>query len=165
MRSLPAMVLACLIPLGLVGQQTAPLPPKPDSLAPRPDSLLLGTFQDDYGIRYRITPTTWVQLPGTTYQVERWVPGERYLIARNDSTNRRAAGRWTRIDWVLLTDMAPWQWGFCLSAWEAPTAAAAESVRVARPDTPRTGCNGFPYSRMRRISPDSLDRPAARTPA
>ncbi len=153
MRTLLMAISCLLLPAGAVGQR--PVAP------PTIDSLMLGTFQDDYGIRYRITSTTWVQLPGTTYQVERVVPGERYLLARNDSTNRRAPGRWTRIDWVLLTDMAPWQWGFCLSAWEAPTAAAAESVRVARPETPRTGCNGYPYSRMRRIPPDSLDRPAA----
>ncbi len=146
-------LLLCLLLLPAVA--VAQRPASPPAV---PDSLLIGTFQDDYGIRYRITPTAWVQLPGTTYRVELWVPGERYLIARNDSTNRHAAGLWTRIDWVLLTDMAPWQWAFCLAAWEAPTAAAAESVRVARPDTPRTGCNGYPYSRMRRISPDSVGK-------
>jgi hypothetical protein len=38
-----------------------------------------------------------------------------------------------------------------LSAYQAPTADSAEATRIARPDTPRTGCNGYPFSRMQRV--------------
>jgi hypothetical protein len=86
------------------------------------------------------------------YHIVRWVPERHYLIARNDSANRSAPGRWTRIDWLPLGGMPPYEWGFCFSAYAAPSAAAAESVTVARPETPRTGCNGYPYTRMRRIA-------------
>jgi hypothetical protein len=115
-----------------------------------PPMLLLGEFVDDYGIKYRIGERTWLQLPSARYHIVKWATAGRYLIARNDSANKSDGGLWTRIDWLKLDGMAPYEWGFCLSAYNAPTAAAAESVSVARRDTPRTGCNGFPFSRMRR---------------
>ena len=37
-----------------------------------------------------------------------------------------------------------------LSAWDAKTQADAERADIARRDTPKTGCNGYPFSRMRR---------------
>lgn len=115
-----------------------------------PPALLLGSFVDDYGIVYRVSEHEWVQLPDARYLISRWKPDARYLIARNDTSNPSDGGLWTRIDWVRLTGMAPYEWAFCLSAYAAPSAAAAESTRVARPESPRTGCNGHPFSRMRR---------------
>ena len=47
--------------------------------------------------------------------------------------------------------MPPYKWAFCLSAWEAATQADAERADIARRDTPKTGCNGYPFSRMRRV--------------
>jgi hypothetical protein len=111
---------------------------------------VLGNFVDDYDNSFTITPTEWTQLPHGRFHIVRWDPIGRYLIALNDSANTSAGGKWTRIDWVELTGMPPYAWAFCLSAYDAPTAAAAESVTIARPETPRTGCNGFPFSRMRR---------------
>ena len=111
---------------------------------------LLGDFLDDYGARYRITPTEWTQLPRGRYHVLKWNVAGQYLIARNDSANASDAGLWTRIDWVTLQGMPPYRWGFCYSAYRAPSAAVAETVSVARRETPRTGCNGFPFSRMKR---------------
>lgn len=114
-------------------------------------AFLLGAFQDDYGEGHTITTTEWLQQPSNRYHIVRWVPDRQFLIARNDSANRGAPGRWTRIDWVRLSGMAPYDWGFCFSAYEAPSASAAESTTVAKPETPRTGCNGYPYTRMRPI--------------
>lgn len=120
-------------------------------------AFLLGSFVDDYDNRYAISADVWLQHPGTRYHVTEWNPAERYLIARNagnDAGNDSNTYLWTRIDWVELDGMAPYSWAFCYSAFDAPSAAAAEATRVARPETPRTGCNGYPYSRMRRA--DSL---------
>lgn len=121
-----------------------------------PDSLVLGRFEDDYGIQYEISDSLWFQAPGARYHIVRWNAAEQFLIARNDSANATDGGRWTRIDWMRLEGMAPWDWGFCLATWNAPNASAAESTRVADRSTPRTGCNGFPFSRM---------KPAAGPPA
>ena len=46
-----------------------------------------------------------------------------------------------------------------LTAYEAPTADSAEATRTARPETPRTGCNGYPYSRMKRAVFPGPDQP------
>ena len=125
------------------------------SHAPReaatPPSMLLGDFVDDYGIGHRIDANEWLQRPDTRYRVVAWHTDAQYLIAQNDATNRSDAGRWTRIDWIALPGMPPYTWAFCLSAWEAATQADAERADIARRDTPKTGCNGYPFSRMRRV--------------
>jgi hypothetical protein len=120
--------------------------PAKQSLAPASQ---IGEFLDDYGERYRITATEWTQLPRARYHILKWNVAGQYLIARNDSANASDAGLWTRIDWVDLPGMPPYRWGFCYSAYRAPSAAVAETVSVARRETPRTGCNGFPFSRMK----------------
>ena len=116
-----------------------------------PDTLVLGEFQDDYGGRHTVSATEWVQHPRANYRIVSWRPDAQYLIAQNDQANASDPGLWTRIDWLRLSGMPPYEWGFCFSAYKAPTAAAAESTMVAKRDTPRTGCNGFPFSRMKRV--------------
>jgi len=116
-----------------------------------PPAVLLGDFVDDYGNQFTITRDGWTQAPHGRFRIVKWAPGADYLIAQNDSANTHAPGKWTRIDWVMLEGMPPYEWAFCLSAYEAPTADSAEAMRVARPSTPRTGCNGYPYSRMKRV--------------
>jgi hypothetical protein len=92
-------------------------------------------------------------MPHGRFHIRTWHSDKGYLIAQNDTTNRYAPGKWTRIDWVKLEGMPPWEWAFCLTAYEASTADSAEATRVAHPETPRTGCNGYPYSRMKRVVP------------
>ena len=117
-----------------------------------PPALLLGEFVDDYGIAHRIDAQQWLQRPDTRYQVIAWHPEAQYLIARNAADNRSDPGRWTRIDWLVLPGMPPYEWAFCLSAYDAPTRADAERADITRRDTPKTGCNGYPFSRMRRAA-------------
>lgn len=132
-------------------------PPVPPT-SPAVPQELLGEFIDDYGDRFTITATEWAQHSDSSYQVSaryhvaRWNAAGQYLIAQNDSANPSARGRWTRIDWLPLPGMAPYTWGFCLSAYDAPDEAAAEATSVARRDIPKTGCNGYPFSRMRRLT-------------
>jgi hypothetical protein len=119
----------------------------------------LGSFVDDYGSRYTISRLEWAHLPGTRYRIVRWdVPGQ-FALAQNDLANPADGGLWTRIDWLPLSGMPPYEWAYCYSAYNAAGLAVAESVSVARRATPRTGCNGFPFSRMRRI-PTDTPRPA-----
>lgn len=117
-----------------------------------PPALVLGDFVDDYGIAHRITAEEWRQLPDTRYRVVRWDARGQYLIARNDAANAADPGLWTRIDWMALPGMPPYAWAFCLSAYAAKTQADVEGTRIARRDTPKTGCNGYPFSRMRRAA-------------
>lgn len=123
--------------------------------ASRAPDILDGTFVDDYDISYSISAEQWTQHPHATYHIKKWNEEELYLIAQNDTNNLGDPGLWTRIDWMELEGMEPYAWAFCISAYDAPTAEAAVHVEIADRTNPRTGCNGFPFSRMKRIFPDS----------
>ncbi|NOT08544.1 MAG: hypothetical protein HOP28_10105 [Gemmatimonadales bacterium] len=129
---------------------------------PAPPPMVLGTFEDDYGGQYGITPDAWQHGSKARYRIVAWRPERQYLIAQNDPNNPSEAGLWTRIDWLPLTGMPPYEWAFCMSAYKAASAAEAEATNIARRDTPRTGCNGFPFSRMKRV--DCRATLAPRTP-
>ena len=125
----------------------------------RPEPVLLGEFEDDYGSRYRISATEWAQGTKARYHIARWYPAGQYAIARNDAANPGDGGLWTRIDWMPLPGMAPWIWGYCYSTYNAPSADSAARVRIADRAHPRTGCNGFPFSRMKRSGTSSQGVP------
>jgi hypothetical protein len=114
-----------------------------------PPAYVLGSFVDDYGGHHTISPSEWVQGRDDRYRIVRWNADAHYLIAENNSTGPASLGRWTRIDWVPLDGLPPYRWAFCFSAYEMKTAAAAESSMVAKTATPRDGCNGYPFTRMR----------------
>ena len=126
-----------------------------DAAVSAPPSRLLGSFVDDYGIQYSISAREWHQQPDVRYQVVQWYADDQYLIARNDAANRSDPGMFTRIDWMLMPGMPPWEWAFCLSAYKAPTAADAKRTNIARRQTPLTGCNGHPFSRMQQTPPNN----------
>jgi hypothetical protein len=117
--------------------------------------LVIGEFEDDYGIQFQISHQEWFQLPDARYRIVSWRSDDQYLIAQNDSSNPSDPGLWTRIDWMTLSDMPPFEWAFCMSAYDAPTAADAERASHAIRDTPKSGCNGFPFSRMKRTGTDN----------
>jgi len=137
---------------------TAPVSTQPT--ASRAPTELLGHFADDYGNFFRVADSLFEQLPRGRFRIVEWNLGEQYFIARNAETNPSDAGLWTRIDWMRFTDMAPFSWGFCMTAYRAPTEAAARATPSANRATPRTGCNGHPFSRMRPAT-DSVRPPGA----
>jgi hypothetical protein len=108
-----------------------------------------GKFKDDYGIKYEISDTLWTQLPRTKFRIVKWNVKEQYLIARNGDGNPGEGGLYTRIDFMQFSNMDPWKWGYCLTAYDAKTDAIAESMAKADRKHPKTGCNGFPFSRMK----------------
>jgi len=128
-----------------IGCETRNTAPGIEETAPL---LLLGQYQDDYGIAYTIEEDVWHQHPDTKYRIVHWFPEAQYLVAQNDSSNPSDGGLWTRIDWLELTDMPPYKWAFCLSAYNASSAEEAAKVDIAQRETPLTGCNGYPFSRM-----------------
>lgn len=113
-------------------------------------SIIKGNFTDDYGIKYFVSDTVWAQLPGIKYHILKWNIKEQYCIARNDEKNPSEPGLYTRIDYMMFNNMEPFLWGFCLSVYNAPNDSVAENTYKADRANPKKGCNGFPFSRMKR---------------
>ncbi len=111
---------------------------------------LSGNFIDDYGIIYTITDSVWIQHPTTKLHILKWDLDKQYLIAVNDKDNPSEAGLYTRIDFMKFTNMEPFTWGFCLTAYDAKNEMTAEATKSADKENPKKGCSGFPFSRMKR---------------
>ena len=114
-------------------------------------TLLKGDFRDDYGIRFTISDSIWMQHPNVRYHIISWDTTAQYLLARNDGNNPSDTGLFTRIDYMLLPDMEPFRWGFCLTVYKAKTMEEAKSSASADRQNPKKGCNGYPFSRMERV--------------
>lgn len=114
-----------------------------------PPAELLGAFLDDYGNAFAVSRARFDQLPSARFHIVEWHPDERFFIARNDAANPSDAGAWTRIDWLPLEGMPPYTWAFCMTAFKAPSRDAARAAAPPDRSVPRTGCNGYPFSRMR----------------
>jgi hypothetical protein len=114
-----------------------------------PPAFLIGEFEDDYENSFTVSEREWVLHQSARYVVEVWHPEAGFVVLQNHESNPGEAGLWTRIDWIELDDMAPWRWAFCMTVYDAPSAAAAQAVVTADREHPRTGCNGFPFSRMK----------------
>ncbi len=113
---------------------------------------LLGNFTDDYDIKYTITNKLWIQHPNIKYHLLEYDVKGQYYIAKNDDQNPSEAGLYTRIDIMHFKNMEPYLWGFCLTRYNATTAAEAISAASADRNNPRKGCGGFPFSRMKRVN-------------
>jgi hypothetical protein len=111
---------------------------------------LKGNFTDDYKIRYSISDSLWIQLPNTRFHIIKWNLDEQYLVARNDLSNPGEGGLYTRIDFMEFKGMEPFQWGFCLTEYQAKDSETAEKTTAADRANPKKGCGGFPFSRMKR---------------
>lgn len=110
---------------------------------------LTGSFVDDYNIEYELTEKVFYQKPGTRFHILKWNIEEQYFIAQNDSLNSYDPSLYTRIDWMKFEEMPPFEWGFCLSTYNAKTPDLAEEAYIPDRNLPRTGCNGYPFSRMK----------------
>jgi hypothetical protein len=117
----------------------------------KPPAYLTGSFEDDYQIRYKINDTLWLQLPNTRFHIIKWNPEKMYLIAKSDAKNPGEGNLYTRIDYMTFDNMGAWKWGYCLTAYNAATDAIAEATAAADRGNPMKGCNGYPFSRMKRV--------------
>jgi hypothetical protein len=132
-----------IVPAGYTNHQI----PAADSIPAR----LLGNFMDDYGIKYSIQDSLWIQHPSATYHIIKWNTKEQYIIARNGEKNHADKGFYTRIDYMYFDNMEPFIWGFCLTVYDAKSDSIAEAAAHADRQNPKKGCNGFPFSRMKRV--------------
>jgi hypothetical protein len=149
---LPWQLAGLLVILGFPAMATAQRTVAPRDTVTTPPAFLLGTFSDDYDGRYTITSQLWQHGSRARYRVLKWNVSAQYLIAHNDANNPSEMGLYTRIDWMRL-DMAPYTWAFCMTAYKAPSADSAEATQTAKREAPRTGCSGFPFSRMKPVQP------------
>jgi hypothetical protein len=118
----------------------------------RMPSHLEGSFKDDYGIYYSLTNTAFNFEDGIQHEIVEWNIEDRYFIALNDSTNNEYPGLYSRIDWMEFENMEPYTWGFCITIFDAATVEEAKKVKPPDRENPLEGCNGFPFSRMKRIA-------------
>ena len=115
----------------------------------------LGNFTDDYGITFTINDTLWVQNGYAKYHIIKWNKKKQYLVAKNDMSNKSDANKYTRIDYMTFNAMEPFLWGFCLTEYKAETDKIAEKTASADRQNPKKGCNGYPFSRMKKLEPKS----------
>ena len=111
---------------------------------------MIGNFKDDYGSVYSISKNVWVHDTRIKYHLLLYNKEANYIIAKNDEANPSDGGLYTRIDIMSFENMEPWQWGFCLTAYKAASIEEAINTAAADRTNPRKGCNGFPFSRMKR---------------
>jgi hypothetical protein len=138
------ILLLLLFALAKSYGQTSPV------IAIKPPAEMTGSFEDDYGIRYKINDTRWMQLPNTRFHIIKWNLEKKYIIAKNDAKNPGDGGLYTRIDYMTFDNMLPWKWGYCLTAYSATTDAIAEATAAADRENPMKGCGGYPFSRMKK---------------
>ncbi len=112
---------------------------------------LFGNFEDDYEIQYSVSDSLFFMKPDTKFHILSWNTDEQYFIAENDTANEFDGGLYSRIDWMKFENMLPYEWGFCLTAYKAPSPDSAKSTKAADRLNPKTGCNEFPFSRMKPI--------------
>ena len=113
----------------------------------------LGQFVDDYGIEYEIKNDLWIQQPNVKYNVVEWNEKEKYILAKNDKGNPSEKNLYTRIDLTNFENMGDFKWGFCLTKYDASSLVEAKNWAAADKVNAKTGCNGFPFSRMKRLIP------------
>ena len=109
-----------------------------------------GRFIDDYGIEYTVNDTVFIQHPSARYYILSWNEAGQYLLVKNDESNPTEKGLYSRIDYLPFTGMEPYTWGFCLTVYNAKDTVLARMAPSADRSAPRKGCNGYPFSRMKR---------------
>ena len=122
---------------------------EPSAEASDVPEFMSGSFVDDYGVTYTITDSTFMMEDHTLIHISEWNTKDQFFIGQNDSANQYDPLLYSRIDWMEFEDMGAFTWGFCMSAYNAPTADSASSVHSPDRSNPKVGCNGYPFSRMK----------------
>lgn len=110
----------------------------------------MGEFVDDYGIEYQISDRLFWQKPGSRYHILEWNVKDQYIIAQNDVNNPSDSLLFTKIDYMVFKDMNPYEWGFCYTVYKAFSKEEALQAVGANRNNPINGCNGYPFSRLKR---------------
>lgn len=114
-----------------------------------PPALLVGDFVDDYGSTHTISTESWIH-GSAEYRVVSWDAEAQHAIAQNAERNPTERGLWSRFDWVLLDASSEYPWAYCQIVYDAEDEQRARDAAPANREEPRNGCNGHPYTRMKR---------------
>ena len=106
-------------------------------------SYIFGDFTDDYGINYSISSKTWIQYPDYKLDILKIDSSEMYILGYNPSDST-----YTKIDYMQFENQSPFTWGFCYTTYDKKDQDEAVSENSADRSSPKSGCNGFPFSRM-----------------
>lgn len=117
---------------------------QPDTNLP---SALIGNFIDDYNIEYSISDSVWIQYPDFEMNIIMIDTTEMYIIGYDT-----ADSSYTRIDYMSFEHMGDYKWGFCYTAYDKKEYSETLVVDSVNRKTPKTGCSGFPFSRMKRTN-------------
>lgn len=120
------------------------------TVKPKAPEFALGNFTDDYGISYSISDSLWIQKPNMKFHILKWNSEKQYVVAKNDAANKEDANKYTRIDYMTFSGMEPYKWGFCLTVYNAESDEIAEKTAYVDRLNPKKGCNGYPFSRMKK---------------
>ncbi len=86
-----------------------------------------------------------------SYHILSWNEKEQYLMTRNDTANKTDKGLYTRLDYMKFSGMEPFIWGYCFTVYNAIDTMTAFKNETADRSNPKKGCNGYPFSRMKKI--------------
>ncbi|HWR32886.1 MAG TPA: hypothetical protein VN451_05150 [Chitinophagaceae bacterium] len=135
----PALLL--LISCSAIQKLTTPVLPR----------WMKGNFSDDYDIRYTISDTMFSMDGLAKYHILSLNEKEQFLFVRNDTSNKTDKGLFTRLDYMRFTGMEPYTWGYCFTVYNAMDSMTAIRKKAADRNNPKSGCNGYPFSRMKVI--------------
>ncbi len=153
MKNILSLLLMAVITFGCSNTAKNTKAPAGMEVADHWKHAYLGSFVDDYGIKYEVKNDLWVQEANIKYHIVEWNEKGKYLIAKNGAENPSEKNLYTRIDFTNFENMADFKWGFCLTKYDAISIAEAKNWAAADKVNAKTGCNGFPFSRMKRIIP------------
>jgi len=126
-------------------------PKSSSSIEPMIPSYIIGTFEDDYEIKYQITDSTFRMNEQTIIHIKEWNLQESYFVGQNDSLNIYDPLLYSRIDWIKLEKMLPYSWAFCMSYYNSISLDSTKVDPIVDRTQPKSGCNGHPFSRMKPI--------------
>jgi hypothetical protein len=115
-----------------------------------------GNFSDDYGSKYTISKKNWRHHGNGNYHILKWNYKKQYILLKNDENNLSAAGKYTRIDYMEFKEMENWTWGYCYTIYNAENKRIALKKAKADRQNPKKGCNGYPFSRMKKENIDQI---------
>ena len=102
---------------------------------------IAGKYKDGFDGSHDISSAQWKSGEGV-FNIAAFDNTTRWVIARNDQTNKFNPCLWSRFDWALMIGKLH----FCQTAYDAPSEADAKAKPAPDAAVPATGCSGFPWS-------------------